>query len=93
VPSKMYGILAAGQPIVAVAPKETDAASLSERRGFGISTDPDKPEDLVAAVRALSADPTRLAAMRTAARAAASDYDRANESSKFIQVLEEAVRA
>ena len=92
VPSKMYGILAAGQPIVAVAPKETDAASLSERRGFGISADPDKPEDLVAAVRALSIDPTRLAAMRTAARAAAADYDRVNESRKFIQILEEAGR-
>jgi colanic acid biosynthesis glycosyl transferase WcaI len=93
VPSKMYGILAAGRPIVAVAPKEADAAWLSEQRGFGICTDPDKPDDLVAAVRALCADPQRLAAMRTAARAAASDYARVNESRKFIQVLEEARRA
>jgi colanic acid biosynthesis glycosyl transferase WcaI len=90
VPSKMYGILAAGRPIVAVAPKETDAASLSEQRGFGISTDPDKPDDLVAAVRTLCANPARLEAMRTAARAAASDYDRVNESRKFIDIIEEA---
>src|SRR5262249_50614576 len=43
VPSKMYGILAAGKPIVSVAPAETDVASLGERQGFGVATDPDRP--------------------------------------------------
>ena len=43
VPSKMYGILAAGRPILAVAPKETDAATLGARDDFGCSADPDKP--------------------------------------------------
>jgi colanic acid biosynthesis glycosyl transferase WcaI len=93
VPSKMYGILAAGQPIVAVAPQETDAASLGARRGFGIATDPDRPEELVAAVRALVADPNRLATMRTAARAAASDYDRVNELQTYLHVIEGALRS
>ena len=93
VPSKLYGILAAGRPIVTVAPKETDAASLGVRQGFGVSADPDKPEELVAVVRALLADPTRLAAMGAAARAAASDYDRVNEIRKFMHILEEAARA
>lgn len=92
VPSKMYSILAAGRPIVAVAPKETDAASLGEQRGFGVSTDPDKPDDLIAAARALSADPIRLAAMGAAARAAAFDYDRVNETHKFMRIIEEAGR-
>jgi colanic acid biosynthesis glycosyl transferase WcaI len=90
VPSKMYGILAAGQPIVAVAPKETDAASLGAQHGFGISADPDKPEELVAAVRRLLADPGRLAAMRTAATAAASQYRRVLEIQAFSRILEEA---
>jgi colanic acid biosynthesis glycosyl transferase WcaI len=90
VPSKMYGILAAGQPIVAVAPKETDAAWLGAQQGFGISADPDKPAELVAAIRALLADPSRLADMRIAARAAASNYDRVNESHKFVKIIEEA---
>jgi colanic acid biosynthesis glycosyl transferase WcaI len=93
VPSKMYGILAAGRPIVAVAPKETDAAMLAEKRSFGVAADPDKPEALVAAVRALAGDPKRLAAMAAAARAAAFDYDRANESAKFVRIIEEAWRA
>src|SRR5437588_1446239 len=43
VPSKMYGILAAGKPIVAVAPKETDVVSLGAKQGFAVAADPDKP--------------------------------------------------
>ena len=57
VPSKLYGILAAGKPVVAVAPQETDAASLGASRGFGVSADPDRPAEVVAVVRTLLADP------------------------------------
>ena len=90
VPSKLYGILAAGKPIVAVAPKQTDAAALGARDGFGVAADPDNPAELVAIVRALLADPARLAAMGAAARVAAAQYARANECLKFVQVLEQA---
>jgi colanic acid biosynthesis glycosyl transferase WcaI len=90
VPSKMYGILAAGRPVVAVAPQQTDAASLGMREGFGVAADPDQPAELVAIVRALLADPARLVAMGTAARVAASQYARVNETRKFVRILEEA---
>jgi colanic acid biosynthesis glycosyl transferase WcaI len=90
VPSKLYGILAAGKPIVAVAPKQTDAAALGARDGFGVAADPGNPAELVAIVRALLADPARLAAMGAAARVAATQYARANECLKFVQVLEQA---
>jgi colanic acid biosynthesis glycosyl transferase WcaI len=90
VPSKIYGILAAGRPIVAVAPTQTDAAALGLRDGSGVASDPDKPAELVTIVRALLADPAKLAAMGLAARAAASQYARANEIRKFAQILEDA---
>ena len=90
VPSKMYGILAAGRPIVALASQRTDAASLGARHGFGVAADPDNPAELVAIVRALLGDPQRLAEMGAAARTAASRYARANETLKFVQILEEA---
>jgi colanic acid biosynthesis glycosyl transferase WcaI len=90
VPSKMYGILAAGKPIVAVALGQTDAASLGVRDGFGVVADPEQPAELVALVRALLADPGRLAAMGTAARVAVAQYARVNEIRKFAQILEEA---
>jgi colanic acid biosynthesis glycosyl transferase WcaI len=90
VPSKLYGILAAGRPIVALASQQTDAASLGARYGFGVAADPDNPAQLVAIVRALLCDPARLAEMGTAARTSASRYARANETLKFQQILEEA---
>lgn len=87
VPSKMYGILAAGKPIVAVAPRETDSVAIGEKLGFSIGADPDRPEEIARAVRTLAADPERLAKMASAAREAASRYDRAKQLQKFQQVI------
>jgi colanic acid biosynthesis glycosyl transferase WcaI len=92
VPSKMYGILAAGRPIVAVAPKETDAVILGAREEFGCAADPDSPEEVVAVVRALLADPTRVAAMGAAARSAAPRYGRATEVQRFASIIETAAQ-
>ena len=87
-PSKMYGILAAGKPIVAVAPKDTDAVSLGIQRGFAVDADPDRPAEVVNAVRALASDPNKLKAMGEAARAAAPDYDRVKELQKFVEIID-----
>jgi glycosyltransferase involved in cell wall biosynthesis len=88
VPSKMYGILAAGKPIVAVAPKETDAVSLGIRRGFAVAADPDRVAEVVSAVRALVSNPNKLKTMGEAARAAAPDYDRVKELQKFVEIID-----
>jgi len=90
VPSKMYGILAAGRPILAVAPKETDAASLSAQMGCGICADPDSVEEVTAAMKALAADAARVKAMGRAAQNAAHGYDRVAENEKFLQIVNEA---
>jgi colanic acid biosynthesis glycosyl transferase WcaI len=88
VPSKMYGILAAGKPIVAVAPNETDAVLLGIRRGFAVTADPDRPTEVVSAVRALASDANKLKAMGEAALAAAPDYDRVKELQKFVEIID-----
>lgn len=93
VPSKMYGILAAGKPIVAVAPEETDAVSIGVRRGFAVSADPEKPAELVSAVRMLVSNPQKAKAMGQAALAAAPDYDRVKELQKFVKVFEQLTAA
>ncbi len=90
VPSKMYGILAAGKPIIAVAPKETDAASLGAKFGFAVSADPDSPEKVAAAIRSLVVERAKLQSMGRAARAVAPDYDRVKELQKFVKIIEEA---
>jgi hypothetical protein len=86
-PSKMYEILAAGKPIVAVAPQETDVVSLGLKQGFAVAADPDKPAELVSVVRALMADIKRLKTMGDAARAAAPSYDRAGELQKYLDLF------
>jgi len=87
VPSKLYGIVAAGKPIVAVAPRETDAVALGERAGFGIGADPDRPEEVAAVIRQLADDPARVERMGQAALAAAPAYDRVEELQKFVKIV------
>lgn len=93
VPSKMYGILAAGKPILAVAPEDTDAVALGKREGWSEGADPDKPQEVMEAIRKLAANPALVKQMGEAARAAAPGYDRVKELQKFVQILEEAVQA
>jgi colanic acid biosynthesis glycosyl transferase WcaI len=90
VPSKMYGILAAGKPIVAVAPRECDVASIGEAKGFSISADPDDPAQFAQLVRQLSQNPAQLEKMARAALAAAPEYERSAELRKLVNILEEA---
>jgi glycosyltransferase involved in cell wall biosynthesis len=87
VPSKMYGILAAGKPIMAVAPRETDAVALGETWGFSAGADPDRAQDVVAAIRKLANDPARVEKMGRAALAAAPAYDRVKELQKFVKIV------
>ena len=91
VPSKMYGILAAGKPIVAVAPRECDVVSIGETKGFSISAGPDDPAGFAQLVRHLSQNPAKLEEMSKAAFASAPDYERSAELRKLLNILEEAV--
>ncbi len=88
VPSKMYGILAAGKPIVAVAPGECDVVSLGNRKGFAISADPEDPLGLAERVRELLSEASRVHRMGKAAAAAAPEYEREQELRKLVEVLE-----
>jgi colanic acid biosynthesis glycosyl transferase WcaI len=91
VPSKMYGILAAGKPIIAVAPQETDAATLGAKFGFAVWADPDNPKQAAKTIRKLLLDADKLAGMGRAAQAVAPDYDRDKELQKFVQIVESTV--
>jgi len=88
VPSKLYGILAAGKAILAVAPVETDVVAIGRERGCAVSADPDKPEEVVAAVRELVFNVNKVKAMGEAAKAAAPDYDRVKELQKFVKIFD-----
>jgi colanic acid biosynthesis glycosyl transferase WcaI len=84
VPSKMFGILSAGKPIVALASRETDVATLGTKYGFAIPADPANPGDLVSVIRTLAADPARVDSMGQAASSAANHFSRAVEMARLV---------
>ncbi len=92
VPSKLYSTLAAGRPVLVVAPLECDAARIVRDNGCGIAVDPDDPNAVAAAIRELRDDPERLAEMGRRARETAEKYARVNELEKFAFILEEATK-
>jgi colanic acid biosynthesis glycosyl transferase WcaI len=92
VPSKMYGILAAGKPIVAVAPHECDVVSIGEEKGFSISTGPDDPAGFAKLALQLSQNPAKLKEMAKAALAAAPEYERSAELQKLLGTIEAAAQ-
>jgi len=89
VPSKLYPVLAAGRPVLAVTPEESDVARIVRRTGCGLVANPDEPAAVAAALREMRCDPARLAEMGRRARAAAGEYDRLAELHKIPQILEE----
>lgn len=90
VPSKLYSILAAGRPVLAVAAANSDAARIVCEAGCGMAADPDDPAAVVAAIRALRSDPARLAEMGHRSRETAEKYARVNELARFVGIMEEA---
>jgi colanic acid biosynthesis glycosyl transferase WcaI len=88
VPSKMFGIIAAGKPLVAVAARETDVAALGVRHGFAICADPTSPDELAYSIRRLAADSAALEAMSRAASKAAAQYSRASQLEILAGIVE-----
>lgn len=90
VPSKLYSILAAGRPVLAIAAAESDAARIVRESGCGISADPDDPAAIAAAIRELRNDQNRLIQMGIRAKERAEKYARVDELERFVEVIEEA---
>jgi colanic acid biosynthesis glycosyl transferase WcaI len=88
VPSKLYSILAAGRPVLAVAAKESDAARIVTEEGCGMWADPDDPAAVAAAIRALRSDPARLIEMGRRAQESALRYARVGELQHLIEIME-----
>jgi colanic acid biosynthesis glycosyl transferase WcaI len=90
VPSKLYSILAAGRPVLAVAPESCEVVRIVRQSGCGIVADPDDPESVARALREIHCDRARLEFMGRRAREIAKNYVRANELDRFTEVVEQA---
>jgi len=87
-PSKLYSTLAAGRPILVLAPEETDAARVVRRLGCGVVIDPDDPAAVAAVVQELAHDRKRLAEMAERALQASGEFARDKELQLFRAVIE-----
>ena len=76
VPSKVYGILAAGRPFVAAVDPSCEVASIATQHHCGVVAAPGDPGALVSAIATLSNDPDAARRMGENARRASWCYDR-----------------
>jgi colanic acid biosynthesis glycosyl transferase WcaI len=91
VPSKVYGILAAGRPILAVTDPNGEIARLVRSQGCGLQVSPGDAVGFADAVQFLARNPDRAAVLGAAARTAAvTTYSRRKSLSKWRDVLHEA---
>ena len=92
VPSKLYPTLAAGRPVLGVAPEETDVVRIIRRTGCGVAADPDDPASVAEAIRSVLHDPEQLQIMARRAREISFSYDRVKQLKIFSETIEAAVR-
>lgn len=76
VPSKVYGVLAAGRPYVAAVDPSSEVATIVRDYGCGVLAAPGDPDALAGAIVSLADDPKTTRAMGQRARAAALQFDR-----------------
>jgi glycosyltransferase involved in cell wall biosynthesis len=93
VPSKLYGILAAGRPVLVVGAADSDAARIITENACGLVADPDDAQAVANAISELRSDPARLQQMGERAKAAAAKHARVDELNRFSDIMEDAVRA
>jgi colanic acid biosynthesis glycosyl transferase WcaI len=89
VPSKLYSILAAGRPVLAVASAQSDAARIVRDSRCGLTAEPDDAEGVAAAIRTARDNPSELAEMGRRARDVAAKYARVKELQLFRAIVEE----
>ena len=92
VPSKLYPTLAAGRPVLGIAPEQSDVVRIIRSSGCGLAADPDDPASIVAAVRSVLHDQEHLRNMSLRAREIAFSYDKVKQLEIFTKTLEEVVR-
>jgi putative colanic acid biosynthesis glycosyltransferase WcaI len=90
VPSRLYGILAAGRPVIAAADPESETAQLVAEIGCGVVVPPGNPYPLAKAIRAAHDGEFDLAEMGRRARAfAETESDRSIAVGRYEAVLRE----
>jgi colanic acid biosynthesis glycosyl transferase WcaI len=93
VPSRLYGVLAVGRPVIAAADADSETAELVGRIGCGVVVPPGRPQLLAAAIRRAHDGEYDLKEMGRRARAyAVAEADRSVAVERYRELLAELVR-
>jgi colanic acid biosynthesis glycosyl transferase WcaI len=92
VPSKLYPTLAAGRPVLGIAPDECDVVRTIRATGCGVAANPDDPESVAAAIQGVLQNPEQLRTMSRQAREISFSYDKVKQLNIFSETLEDLVR-
>ena len=87
VPSKLYGILAAGRPYVAAVETDSEVAAVSRQYGCGLVVDPENPEALAAGILTLYRDRELAKRMGEQARRAGLQFDRSVQLRTYFELF------
>lgn len=87
-PSKLYGIVAVGRPVVFVGPPECELAQLVVNRGFGVAVPSGDAAALATAIESLVADAARIAKLRARAREFAATVTFAHAARAWEEALQ-----
>jgi lipopolysaccharide/colanic/teichoic acid biosynthesis glycosyltransferase/glycosyltransferase involved in cell wall biosynthesis len=87
VPSKLYGILAAGRPYVAAVDAECEVAAITARHASGLLVRPGDAEGLADGILALYRDPELARRLGANGRRAALEFDRPGQVAAYHALL------
>jgi colanic acid biosynthesis glycosyl transferase WcaI len=93
VPSKLYGVLAAGRPVFAVVSEESHVARLVRRHRCGITADPTNPTAVAQALTWACTHPEQLENMSRRARAIAAGFDQGSLATHVARLVEKTTEA
>ncbi len=91
VPSKLYGILAAGRPYVAAVEEESEVADIAKKYECGLLVGPGDAEDLAQKIQTLYHDRALAGRLGANARRAALEFDRPIQVRAYYDLFREMV--
>lgn len=89
VPSKLYGILAAGRPYVAAVEESSEVTAITRTYGCGLLAEPGDGEDVARKILALHRDRALARELGARAREAALHFDRPLQVSAYASLFRE----
>ena len=92
VPSKVYGILAAGRPYIAALDPSAEPAAIIREFGCGLLAAPGDPDALADAIAAMHDDPAATRLMGQRARGASLQFDRRAAVGKYDDLFQRLAR-